>query len=152
DLGDHVLEPLEFGLAPLLQGLGTASLVLEDAIGRAQQLLLPAVDLDRAEALAAAEVGDLDARLHPGQDDPEFLGGAPLPPRPVVAHRWSSRSSSSYPWRRPAPNLPAVPLVMTHYTGRPWSAAEIAPRLCRGRPRQENNCPDLSRLSLAFIQ
>lgn len=39
------------------------------------------------EPLAAAEVGDLNAQLHPDQDDPQLLGRAPLAPPAILAHR-----------------------------------------------------------------
>jgi hypothetical protein len=54
DLGDHVLESLDLHLAALLLGVGSTPLVLEDAGGRAQQLLLPGVILGRVEPLATA--------------------------------------------------------------------------------------------------
>jgi len=76
-----------------LLGAGASPIVLEDAVGRAQKLLLPRVELDRVKPLAAAKVEDLDASLHPGEHDPQLLGGAPLAPLPVVAHGWSSRFS-----------------------------------------------------------
>jgi hypothetical protein len=74
---------------------GPTPFVLEDASGRAQELLLPGVILDRVEALATAEVGDFDVGLHAGQDDPQFVGRGPRPTLPILADRWSFSSSSS---------------------------------------------------------
>src|SRR5690349_17315961 len=96
-------------------GIAPASLVLEDADCRAQKPLLPGIKLHGVEPLAATEVGDLDLALHPGQDDPQLLRRTPLASLPISAHRWSSRSSSSYPRRRLFANLGCVPLRLTHY-------------------------------------
>ncbi len=94
DLGDHVHEPLDLGLAPLLLAVGPTPLVLEHAGRRTQESLLPGVVLHRIESLASTEVGDLDVGFHVGQDDPRVVGGGPGSTLRVSVRRESSRLSS----------------------------------------------------------
>jgi hypothetical protein len=73
--------------------------------------LLPGIEQNRVPALATAQLRDHHARLHP-----HLLRRAPLAMLPVVAHCWSSRSSSSYLWRSPTSHFGRVSLRLTHHT------------------------------------